>query len=388
MNRTLTDLVNCMLDTTRLSKAWWKVTLLTSCHVLNRVPIKNKEKTPYEQWIGKKPSPSYLRIWGYLAKVNVPINKKRKLGPKIVDIVFLGYAHHSITYRFLVIKSEIPDMHVDTFLEYRDVTFFDNIFPMKNSYGMSSLPANMIVDTSSEPSKNFDHAEDTLESIHEEIDSEASRRSKIPRTVKSFGDDFTVYLVDDTPKTIVEAFASPDMDDWKEAVRSEIDSILSNETWELVDRPYGCKPVVCKRVLKKKLRVDGTIDKYKARLVTKGYTQKEGKDFFDNYSPIARLTTIHVLLSLVVSHGLLIHQMDVKIAFLNGELEEESYMTQPDGFIVKGQDDKVCKLVKSLYGLKQEPKQWHEKFGITLISTGFSVNEVDRCVYYCHGGGQ
>jgi hypothetical protein len=101
---------------------------------------------------------------------------------------------------------------------------------------MSSLSANVLADTSSEPSENFDHAEHTPEPIHEEIDSEAPRMSKRPRTVKSFGDDFTIYLVDNTPKISVEAFASPDADDWKEAVCSEINSILSNETWSwLID---------------------------------------------------------------------------------------------------------------------------------------------------------
>jgi hypothetical protein len=178
----------------------------------------------------KKLSLSYLLTWACLAKVNVPINKKRKLGPKIVDCVFLEYAHHCIAYRFLVIKSEMPGVHVDIFLESRDVTFFENIFPMKISYGMSSLPANVIVDTSLKPSKFFDHAEHAPEPIHEEIDSEAPMRSKRPRTAKSFSDDFTVYLVNDTHKTIIEAFASPNVDDWKEAVRSEMDSILSNET--------------------------------------------------------------------------------------------------------------------------------------------------------------
>jgi hypothetical protein len=93
---------------------------------------------------------------------------------------------------------------------------------MKNSYGMSSLPANVIVDTTPEPSENFDHAEHIPEPIHKEIDSEAPRRSKRPTNAKSFDDDFTVYLLDDTSKTIIEAFASPDVDDWKEAVRSEI----------------------------------------------------------------------------------------------------------------------------------------------------------------------
>jgi hypothetical protein len=88
-------------------------------------------------------------------------------------------------------------------------------------------------------------------------------------------------------------------------------------------------------VLKKKLRPDGTIEKYKTRLVAKGYTQKKGEGYFDTYSPVARLTTIRVLLSLAASHGLLIHQMDVKTAFLNGELEEEIYMDRPDGFVTK-----------------------------------------------------
>jgi hypothetical protein len=132
-----------------------------------------------------------------------------------------------------------------------------------------------------------------------------------------------------------------------------MDSIMSNETWEVVGRPYGCKPIDCKWVFKKKLRSNGTIERYKARLVAKGYTKKEGKDFFDTYSPVVRLTTIRVLLSLAASYGLTIHQMKVKTAFLNGELEEEIYMDQPDGFIANDQEGKVCKLLKSLYGLKQ-----------------------------------
>jgi hypothetical protein len=129
-----------------------RAALLTSCHVLNRVLMKNKEKTTYKEWIGRKSSLSYLRTWGCLAKVNVSINKKRMLGPKIVDYIFLVYAHHSIAYRFLVIKSEVPDVHVDTFLESRDVSFFENIFSMKNLYDMSSLPTNVIADTTPEPS--------------------------------------------------------------------------------------------------------------------------------------------------------------------------------------------------------------------------------------------
>jgi hypothetical protein len=107
----------------------------------------------------------------------------------------------------------------------------------------------------------------------------------------------------------------------------------------------------------KKLRPDGTIERYKARLVIKGYSQKEGEDFYDTYSPVVRLTTIHVLLSLAASHGLIVHQMDVKTTFLNGDLDEEIYMEQPAGFVANGQEGMVCKLLKYLYGLKQAPKQ-------------------------------
>jgi hypothetical protein len=252
-----------------------------------------------------------------------------------------------------------------------------------SSSSTQEMPSSSTQELFPEPTMAIEHFENPVED-----DNEAPKRSKRQRTAKSFGHDFIVYLVDDTSTSISEAYASLDADYWKEAVRSEMDSILANGTWEVTDRPYGCKPVGCKWVFKKKLRPDGTIEKYKARLVAKGYTQKEGEDFFDTYSPVARLTTIRVLLSLAASHGLLVHQMDVKTAFLNGELEEEIYMEQPDGFVVDGQEGKVCKLLKSLYGLKQAPKQWHEKFERTLTAEGFVVNEADKCVYYRHGGGE
>jgi hypothetical protein len=351
-NRTLTDLVNAMLDTAGLSKEWWGEAILTACHVLNRVPMKHKEVTPFEEWDKRRLNLSYLRTWGCLEKVNVPINKKRKLGPKTVDCVFLGYVIHSVGYRFLIINSKVPDMVEATIMESRDATFFEDEFPMKNvpstsSHDYVSLetpePENIVTDESHE-------------NIPEEDNGIVTRKSKRRRVAKSFGDDYIIYLVDDTSKTIEEAYSSPDAYLWKEAVQSEMDSIMSNGTWEVVDHPYGCKPVGCKWVFKKKFRSDGTIEKYKARLVAKGYTQKEGEDYFDTCSPVARLTTIRVLLSLAALHGLFVHQIDVKTTFLNGELEEEIYMDKPDGYIAKGQEGKVCKLLKSLYDLKQAPK--------------------------------
>jgi hypothetical protein len=113
-----------MLETSGLSKEWWGEAILTTCHALNKVPTKNKEITPFEEWEKKKLNFSYLRTWGCLAKVNVSINKKCKLRPKTVDCVFLGYALHNIGYRFLIINSRVPDISVGIIMESRDAKFF------------------------------------------------------------------------------------------------------------------------------------------------------------------------------------------------------------------------------------------------------------------------
>lgn len=164
-----------------------------------------------------------------------------------MDCVFLGYDQRSIAYRFLVVKSEVPDMHVDTIMESRDATFFENIFPMKDMHNIARFSSEI----NSESSTFDDYIEQTFEEVREKDNNEACVRSKRRRAAKSFGDDFIVYLVDDTPKSIEEAYASPDVDDWKEAVHNDMHSILSNGTWELTERPYGYKPMGCKWVFKK-----------------------------------------------------------------------------------------------------------------------------------------
>ena len=175
--------------------------------------------------------------------------------------------------------------------------------------------------------------------------------------------------------------SSPEAPLWKEAINSEVESILQNHTWELVNLPPGCKPLGYKWIFKRKMKADGSIDKYKARLVVKGFKQTEGIDYFDTYSPVTRITSIRMIIAIAALYDLEIHQMDVKTAFLNGELDEEIYMEQPEGFVIPGQENKVCKLVKSLYGLKQAPKQWHEKFDNVMLSNSFKINECDKCVY-------
>ena len=187
--------------------------------------------------------------------------------------------------------------------------------------------------------------------------------------------------MEDDPKTYDEAMNSIDASFWREVVSSEMDSVWNNKTWYLTDLPHGRKTIGCKWIFRKKLRIYGTIEKFKVRLVAKGFKQKEGVDFFDTYSPITRITTIRMLIALASIFKLELHQMDVKTTFLNSELNEEIYMDLLEGFVVPEQENKVCRLVKSLYGLKQAPKQQHKKFDKVIKSNGFLINDYDKCVY-------
>ena len=153
---------------------------------------------------------------------------------------------------------------------------------------------------------------------------------------------------------------------WKDAIQDKMDSIVSNHTWEIVDMPLGSKLIGCKWVFRRKYNSDGTLNSYMARLVANGFQQKEEIDYFDTYALVTRITTIRVLFALVSLHNLYVDQVDVKTVFLNGDLDEEIYMEQSEGFALTGNEHKVHKLVKSLYGLKQAPKQWHEKFDTVI----------------------
>ena len=310
-------MMNAMLISSGLPQNFWGEALLSENYILNKLPHKKLDKTLYSLWKGRSFSYKYLKVWGCLAKVMVPIPKRIKIGPKTIDCIFIGYTINSNAYRFL----------------------------SKNACDGSSLKRTHDTTTS-----DIDH-----ESINDES-KETLRRSKRARTSKSFGPDFLTYLLENEPQSFIETISTPEAPMWKEAVNSEIESIMQNHTWELVDLPPRSKPLGCKWIFKRKMKTNGSIDKYKARLVEKGYEQKKGLDYFDTYSYVTRIRSIRMLIVITALHNLEIHQMDVKTTFLNGDLNEEIYIDQPEGFISLGQEKKVCKLVKSLYGLKKAPK--------------------------------
>ena len=208
------------------------------------------------------------------------------------------------------------------------------------------------------------------------------RRSAIPPDYLVYigEQDYDIGSVTD-PITYAKAVSCPQSELWLDAMRDEIQYMRHNGVWELIELPEGHRPIGCKWVYKTKRDHKGKIEKFKARLVAKGFTQREGVDYEATFSPVSSKDSFRVIMALVAHFDMELHQMDVKIAFLNGDLNEEVYMMQPEGFVANDSGTLVCRLKKSIYGLKQASRQWYLKFHSVVASYGFVENKVDQCIY-------
>ncbi|KAH9656702.1 hypothetical protein KPL70_022787 [Citrus sinensis] len=259
-----------------------------------------------------------------------------------------GYAENSKAYRLL-------DLDSNVIVESRDVEFIENKFQHDSNIESESIIDQPCVNTPVTSTNNNKRKESTT--------SFELRRSQREKKEKSLAPDFIssqalLFLVEGDrknvlnkvplllniekdPKTFSEAMSSRDASFWREAVNDEMDSIMSNQTWVLVDLPPGSQPISSKWVFRRKYNNDGSLQTFKARLVAKGFKQRNGIDYFDTYAPVARLTSIRVLFAIASLNNLYVHQMDVKTAFLNGDLDEEIYMEQPEGFVLPGNEKKM-----------------------------------------------
>ncbi|KAL2238004.1 UNVERIFIED_CONTAM: Retrovirus-related Pol polyprotein from transposon RE2 [Sesamum indicum] len=181
------------------------------------------------------------------------------------------------------------------------------------------------------------------------------------------------------PKSFKEAVQKKE---WKVAMENEIKTLEENKTWDITKLPKDKKAIGCKWIYKLKLKQDGKIDRYKARLVAKGYNQIEGVDYLESFSPVAKAVTIRILLAIAAKHNWHLHQLDINNAFLHGYLDEEIYMIPPEGYSVP--KDHVCKLKRSLYGLKQASRQWNQEFTFQLQNYGFIQSQFDHCLFTKH----
>ena len=189
-------------------------------------------------------------------------------------------------------------------------------------------------------------------------------------------------MMEDDPINFHQAIESSDSQKWIDAMNEEYKSMKDNDVWDLVPLPEGAKPIGCKWIFKTKRYLKGDVERYKTRLVAKGFTQKEGIDFKETFSPVSTKDSFRTVIALVEYFDLELHQVDVKTTFLNGNIDDTIYMVQLENFVSKDPNKMVCKLKNSIYGLKQASRQWYYKFHQVIVSFGFEINMVDGCVYH------
>jgi hypothetical protein len=403
-NHTLIDMVRSMLSNSELPLFLWSEALKTVVYVLNRVPSKAVPKTPFELWNGWKPSLNHLHIWGCPAEVRIYNPNIKKLDARTTNGHFIGYAVNSKGFRFYCPSNNtrIVESMNRKFLEdlehsgsaYPQMIELEEAQELTNAHlskgrlimfkeiQTDCLEPQLISEQSTHEEQV--HIEPTQPPPNEE-EVGLRRSSRIIRPATS--SDYIVYLQEsnfdvgpkDDPNSFSQAMSGEYSKLWLQAMNEEMESMAKNQVWDLVDLPEKAVVIGCKWVYKTKRDAYGNVERYKARLVAKGFTQNECIDYHETFSSVFKNDSFRIIMALVAHFDLELHQMDVKTTFLNGNLEEEVYMKQPEGFDDNTQ--KVCKLNKSIYGLKQASRQWYIKFHKVITSFGFIENFVDQYIY-------
>eukprot|EP00253_Pinus_taeda_P008515 PITA_08515 len=350
---------------------FWADVVLCAAYIKNRCPSNAiRNKTPYEMLDGHVPSVKHLRVFGSTYYALIPKIPHHEGGIPILDQhVESSSEEHSPPHETPTTDDALSDV-------------IDRI----RRLNLDSVPTQSTEHPG--PSKKGPQKwlTKTFESVHPDEVGKTGTRNSNRQNGADVDDsnspvdmdvsyDFELNLSTDFEPTSFKEATSHD--EWKEAMQKEYDALIKNDTWKLVDPPLGTKPIGCKWVYKNKYKADGSLDKHKAKLVAKGFAQKEGVNYEDTFFPTTKWATIETLFSLAAQNGWKAHQMDVKTAFLNGDLKENVFMSQPEGLAVKGHEHKVCKLVKSLYGLKQAPRAWYEKLTEHLLKLNFKHYDLD-----------
>ncbi|GKB70328.1 retrotransposon protein, putative, ty1-copia subclass [Tanacetum coccineum] len=332
-------MVRSMMSLTNLPLSFWDYALESAARIPNMVPTK--------------------KVWG--CEAHVKRHTPDKLKQRSVKCIFVGYPKETMGYYFyyppenkIIVERYAHFLEKDFILQKesgRKVELDDeDILPSKN--------------TSEHPIK-----EESLASI-------VSQEEDVVLVIRSHS------LGDlNEPANYKAALSYPEFKKWLVAMNEKMQSMNDNKVWKLVVLPPNAKVVKIKWIYKKKTNMDGKVYIYKARLVAKGFTQTYGVDYEETFSLVADIRAIRILIAIAAYYDYEIWQMDVKTAFLNGFLEEEIYMEQPEGFIDPNHPSKVCKLQRSIYGLKQASRSWNKRFDEEIKKFGFHQNLDEPCVY-------
>ncbi|GKA55331.1 retrotransposon protein, putative, ty1-copia subclass [Tanacetum coccineum] len=316
-------MAHSMMSQTTLPKSLWDYAFESAARILNMVLTKNVDKTPYEIWHGKAPKPSYLK----------DTQRKRWASGSLEDLE--------------IIQEEDTNPSLDTSLNHKDDDQEINkpqsdINPIRRSSRTKCAPDRMCL--------YIDAEEHELEDLGE-------------------------------PANYKAALLDPQSKKWLASMNVEMQSMKDNDIWELVELPPNAKTVGHKWLFKKKTNMKGAVHTFKSRLIAKGFTQTYEVDYEETFSPVANIRAISILIVIAAFYDYEIWQMDGKTAFLNGHLSEEVYMMQPEGFVNPKYPNHVCKLKRSIYGLKQASRQWNKRFDNEIKKFGFTQNRDEPCVY-------
>ena len=391
LNRTLLEMARAMMADSELPKCLWAEAISAACYVKNRLPTSclKDNQTPYECWYGRAPNVEHLRIFGCTAYVHVNDQARQKLDMKSEKMIFVGYQFGTKGYRVYDPKKQKIFVRRNVIFDERnpvntvEFDLTESSSCTKDEESASYQDSSELVKVKGklmparQPSERVNKGRFTSPKYEEEFGLQATESDRL------LSEHFALigsHWIQE-PKTWADAMASEHSDKWKEAAEAEYASLLEMQTWDLVDLPADRKPIGSKWVFRVKHKSDGTVDRFKARFVAKGYAQAYGIDYKDTFSPVVKFTSIRAILAFAVQEGLIVHQMDVVTAFLNGILEEEIYIKQPEGFVASGSETKVLKLRRSIYGLKQSPRCWNKVFSDYLLSIGLTQSEADPCIY-------
>lgn len=424
-HRTIMENARYILQDSQLGNEFWGQAVLTAGHIHNRLPNRShNNRSPLEYRTGKLPGVGHLRIFGSTTWVHVPKERRQKLDPKSVKCILVGYEEHAGTKIY-----RLYDAEKKQFLASRAVIIDESSTPMQPQepsatticWGKETLtpaleeeepsasdfrPLDGIIPPLSQPAPGSDIKDritvrpplpplrsPTTQQLSPavpgsalpQVSSQPQRSRRIPATETGEEGHYALLAgeVEVEPETLTEALSGNEKEKWRAAWESELESLATNNTGVIEPLPAGRTAIGCRWLFRKK--DDG---RYKARLVAKGYSQQQGIDYEETFAPVAKFTTIRILLALSCENDWEIEGMDVKTAFLNGTLEERIYMQVPEGIAIPVnkntrtyQPPMACRLIKAIYGLKQSPRAWYGRIHTFFQAHHFTRSEHDHSLF-------
>ncbi|RVW24113.1 Retrovirus-related Pol polyprotein from transposon TNT 1-94 [Vitis vinifera] len=406
--RHILDTVRALLLSAKIPAPFWGEASLHAVHAINRIPsVVIHNQTPYERLFGSPSNYHHLRSFGSACFVLLQPHEHNKLEPRSRLCCFLGYGETQKGYRcYDPVSHRLRVSRNVVFWEHRlfvELSHFRSF--LTNSSVLEIFPDESLVPSTNTFDPHLDFSPDIFDAsprqvADEQINNELPhfepgspapalpedppqdippRHSTRVRSIPPHLLDYHCYTALATlhePQTYREASTDPL---WQIAMKEELDALTKNHTWDLVTLPPGQSVVGCKWIYKIKTRSDGSVEHYKACLVAKGFTQEYGIDYEETFAPVARISSVRALLAVAAARKWDLFQMDVKNAFLNGDLSEEVYMQPPPGLSVES--NKVCHLRRALYGLKQAPRAWFAKFNSTIFRLGYTASPHDFALF-------